>query len=109
MGARRALLLLLPLAVAGCGGSSHDAELQPPPATGPPPHAGGTLQLTLGAGQVALDPAYATTPAARRIAFATCTPPFTYPDAPAPEGNTLVPGLARDLPYTTRDFRSFVF
>src|SRR4051794_22220653 len=108
MGARRALLLVLaaPLA-AGCGGSSHDAGPAPPPPTGRPPHAGGALQLTLGAGEVALDPAYASTPAARRIAFATCTPPFTYPDAPAPEGNTLVPGLARDLPYTTRDYRTF--
>ena len=61
------------------------------------------------ASKVSLDPAFASTPAARRIAFATCVPLLTYADQPGEGGRTIIPGLARELPSVGKDGRSFTF
>ncbi|HEY1478393.1 MAG TPA: ABC transporter substrate-binding protein [Gaiellales bacterium] len=102
---------LLVVAAAGCGGGGHRAGGPPKAPLAPllPAKHGGTLQLAAAGSKISLDPAFASSPAARRIAFATCVPLLTYADEPGEGGRTIIPGLARELPSVGKDGRSFTF
>jgi ABC-type transport system substrate-binding protein len=104
-------VLLLALAASACGGGGGHAAARPsaPLAPSLPARHGGTLRLVTASRSVALDPAFASTPAAQRIAFVTCLPLLTYADEPGEGGRTLIPGLARELPDVGKDGRSFTF
>jgi ABC-type transport system substrate-binding protein len=97
-------------ALSACGGGGA-AAARPAPPLEPllPAKHGGTLRLVSAGDRVSLDPAFASTPAARRIAFATCVPLLTYADEPGEGGRTLIPGLARELPAVGKDGKSFTF
>lgn len=56
-----------------------------------------------------LDPALASTPAARRTAWLAYTPPITYRRAEGQAGTELVPALAEELPEASDDGRTYSF
>jgi peptide/nickel transport system substrate-binding protein len=96
--------------VSACGGGGA-AAARPSAPLAPllPARHGGTLRLVTAGAKISLDPAFASSPAARRIAFVTCTPLLTYADQPGEGGRTIIPGLARELPTVGKDGRSFTF
>lgn len=88
------------LTVAGC---SSDAE----------PHGdareGGSIVVAEAAAPDSLDPALASSPAARRTAWLAYTPPLTYGRVEGKGGTALVPALIEQLPETSDDGRTYTF
>lgn len=95
---------LLAAALASCGGASDEAG-------GPRPSAGAPAGLTVAVDELprSLDPARASTPAARAVAGAVHTPLLTYRRRADSGAGTLVAGLARALPELSDDHRDYTF
>jgi peptide/nickel transport system substrate-binding protein len=100
-----AVLLGVAAAAAGCGSSG----APPPPVTHAAVPRSAALAVSTAERQPALDPAFASTPAERSLAFALCTPLVTYADASGDAGRTPIPGLAQDLPFVNPTATAFSF
>lgn len=100
---RRALGALVvggALLVAGC---SDDATLTSNA------NLGGSVVVAEAEAPDSLDPALASTPAARRAAWLAYTPPVTYRRTEGQAGTELVAALAEELPETSDDGRTYTF
>jgi peptide/nickel transport system substrate-binding protein len=90
----------LALAAIGCGDDADPRD---------DARAGGSLVVAEAMAPGSLDPALVATPAARRLAWLAYTPPLTYRRAEGADGTELVPALARELPETSDDGRTYSF
>jgi len=70
---------------------------------------GGAVVVAEAEAPDSLDPALASTPAARRAAWLAYTPPITYRRAEGQAGTELVAALAAELPETSDDGRTYTF
>jgi peptide/nickel transport system substrate-binding protein len=86
------------LAAAGCSGDSTPAG---------DAREGGSIVVAEAAAPDSLDPALASTTAARRAAWLAYTPPLTYRRTEGEGGTQLVPALAEDLPRSADDGRTY--
>lgn len=93
-------LALAALLGAGCGDDAHPAGTA---------RQGGAVVIGIAAAPGSLDPALASTATARRLAWLVYTPPLTYRRAEGVAGTELVPALARALPETSEDGRTYSF
>lgn len=97
--AAAALALVAPLG-AGCGDDAQTAGTA---------RQGGAVVIGIASPPGSLDPALASTPTARQLAWLVYTPPLTYRRAEGAAGTELIPGLARALPETSEDGRTYSF
>ncbi len=96
--------------LAGCNASTGAEGPNTPPTTVTTVKGqGGSVVVASDGTLGSLDPALATQPLARAVAFATCTPLLTYADAAGDAGRTLVPGLATDMPDSNPSMSTFTF
>jgi len=70
---------------------------------------GGSVVVAEAEAPDSLDPALASTPAARRAAWLAYTPPITYRRVEGQAGTELVAALAEELPETSDDGRTYTF
>jgi peptide/nickel transport system substrate-binding protein len=101
MRAGRAAALLAAAMALVAGGCSDDAT-----PTGDA-REGGSIVVAEAVAPNSLDPALASTPAARRAAWLAYTPPLTYRRAEGESGTQLVPALVEELPTTADDGRTY--
>jgi peptide/nickel transport system substrate-binding protein len=73
------------------------------------PNAGGSVVVAEAQAPDSLDPALASTPAARRTAWLAYTPPLTYRRVEGQAGTELIPALVEELPETSDDGRTYRF
>jgi peptide/nickel transport system substrate-binding protein len=95
-----AALLTIALVASGC---SDDAMLTSNA------NQGGSVVVAEAEAPDSLDPALASSPAARRAAWLAYTPPITYRRAEGQAGTELVAALAEELPETSDDGRTYTF
>jgi len=95
-----AALTALALTVAGC---SSDAEPRGDA------REGGSIVVAEAVAPDSLDPALASSPAARRTAWLAYTPPLTYGRVEGKGGTELVPALTEQLPEASDDGRTYTF
>lgn len=95
-----AALAAAALTVAGCSG---DAEPRGDA------REGGSIVVAEAAAPDSLDPALASSAAARRTAWLAYTPPLTYGRVEGKGGTELVPALTEQLPETSDDGRTYTF
>lgn len=93
-------LAVVALTVAGCSG---DAEPRGDA------REGGSIVVAEAAAPDSVDPALASTAAARRAAWLAYTPPLTYRRVEGDGGTELVPALSEQLPETSDDGRTYAF
>ena len=98
----------IPAALSASGGLLWTATLPvPPPAR--PPGRGGELRVAVQDDGVATDPAFAFSPDAAQLHYATCAALMTYPDAAGAAGRRLVPEVAAAPPDVSADGRTYTF
>ncbi len=101
MKARRAVAALVGAAVLAASGCSGDSTPEGDA------REGGSIVVAEAVAPNSLDPALASTPAARRAAWLAYTPPLTYRRAEGESGTQLVPALVEELPKTDDDGRTY--
>jgi peptide/nickel transport system substrate-binding protein len=92
-------LALCAIAVGLLAGASVGRSAQGDAArTGAADQRGGTLRLSSVADIGSTDPALAYRAKVWMLEYATCAKLYSYPDKPAPDGYTVVPEVAKDVP-----------